>query len=288
MDCTLPYTIIVCLLIMFYIHYQNMETFATFDGIHIDGGSTTDVEVVGESVYKPWHRPGGVRYYMADRFQHPRHQNVMDYRGKPKSTKYVANVLSNNGHIPILDDDYVEDEYNSPSYHIEGFSYDMNRNQYVDKLDRDFAKTLSDEKKWRDDVAESNVSKFNKPTGNSNSLYFKILPDGLNRAEKKVMTQLTAWDAETVQVEGFGTNRSSELWNEKDYPIVTSNGLDLTSSFPQSGGTYGELQNKPLISKVWGDFDMLKPDDRFRQEAIDSGKHLASRTSPTHIKKNSN
>jgi hypothetical protein len=36
-----------------------------------------------------------------------------------------------------------------------------------------------------------------------------------------------------LPVEGFGSNRAPTDWNEKDYPIVTSNGLNLSSSFPQ-------------------------------------------------------
>lgn len=40
-----------------------------------------------------------------------------------------------------------------------------------------------------------------------------------------------AWDV--LEPEYFGNNRSALEWNEKDYPMKTTNGLDLTPLFPQ-------------------------------------------------------
>lgn len=39
------------------------------------------------------------------------------------------------------------------------------------------------------------------------------------------------WDV--LEPEYFGNNRSALEWNEKDYPMKTTNGLDLTPLFPQ-------------------------------------------------------
>ena len=45
--------------------------------------------------------------------------------------------------------------------------------------------------------------------------------------------QKVRFDEGFEQIEYFGNNRASLEWNEADYPMKTTNGLDLTPLFPQ-------------------------------------------------------
>jgi hypothetical protein len=158
------------------------------------------------------------------------HQNVIDYRGHTHDTVYVTDIMAGNGGIiPPIDED---DTGNECSNHIqvvpenrEGFWYDMNRlddsNWYSGKLDNQFKSMLDKENHQRNNLIKSNIK-------NSSS---------------------------RSTIEGFGNHRAPEYWNEKDYPILTSNGLDLTSSFPQDGGTGSNIYKSSNVKRLWGLFD---------------------------------
>jgi hypothetical protein len=48
---------------------------------------------------------------------------------------------------------------------------------------------------------------------------------------ENILQDQQVWDV--LGPEYFGNNRSALEWNEKDYPMKTTNGLNLTSLFPQ-------------------------------------------------------
>ena len=53
-----------------------------------------------------------------------------------------------------------------------------------------------------------------------------------------------------AKVEGFSHNRAPPAWNEIDYPIVTSNNLNLTPLFSQSATV--PLIGYDVLEKIWG------------------------------------
>ena len=57
---------------------------------------------------------------------------------------------------------------------------------------------------------------------------------------------------ESDDVELFGINRSAKEWSINDSPIITSNGLDMSSSFQQDG-IDDDIRNQLLTTKLWGD-----------------------------------
>jgi hypothetical protein len=131
---------------------------------------------------------------------------------------------------------------------------------------------------------------------------------GLNSSEQRNVDRLSEWDSSTPAMvekfsnkgfwqqakrtehgvlEGFGTNRSAHNWNEKDYPIVTSNGLNMTASFPQDGKMSGVHQDTSVLS-MWGDLDTLAPDPVFAEMAGNSSSGVVnsvSRIATSHIAK---
>jgi hypothetical protein len=219
------------------------------------------------------------------------HQNVINHRGHSQDTKYVSDVLAGNyGQIPLIEEDDLGNEYMSPSYHQpdtvkvkEGFWYDMNRLEdaswYSGKLDDEFKSMINNENDWRNNLIKSNVKKHGwKHTPGKG-------PGGLSLSEQKSVDRLGAWTFPLTE-EGFGNHRAPEDWNEVDYPIVTSNGLNMTPSFSQNGSLLNSMHKHPNVRKLWGEFDMLKPDDPIVR-AIAAEQKTKSRTTVSHSIKNS-
>lgn len=261
--CLIPVSVVLCLIIISLFLPQIMEPYVTYDRNTIN----FDPSIVGKDyVDKQWYTPGGSLYYRTDGKILQHHQDVIDHRGHSKETKYVSDVLAgNDGHIPMIDEDDTGNEYVGPSNHTpsvsekkEGFWYDMNRLEdadwYSGKLDAEFNNMVDKENGWRNELIKTNVKK--RGWGKN--------PLGTDRIP--------------LTVESFGNHRAPEGWNEVDYPIVTSNGLNMTPSFPQDGQTHGNIHKTMLIRKLWGEFDMLKQDDIFT-------KKITPRTSFSHIEK---
>lgn len=261
----IPISVVLCLIVISLFHPQIMEPYATYDEKFIRVGPSTSPPT-GSKDYesKSWHTPDDARYYRTDGEILPYHQDVIDHRGHSQETNYVSDVLSgNDGQIPIIDD--FGNEYAGPSYHQhktvkgkEGFWYDMNRLDDAGwrsgKLDDEFKGMLNNENEWRINLIKSNIKR-------------------------------SGWNSSTIPLteEGFGNHRAPEYWNEVDYPIVTSNGLNMTSSFPQKGSLVNSMYKHPIVMKLWGEFDMLKPDDSIIKAAVD--QKTKSRTTVSHVKK---
>jgi hypothetical protein len=260
--------------------------------------------VVGSKNYvsKPWHTAGGARYFRAGGVIPPHGQNIADYRGRPQMTKYVANVLAGlDGKIPRMEGNAAgcdaDEEYDGPSYFVtnglmggvkEGFWYNMNRledsNWYSGKLDDEFKAMLNNENKERDNLIKSNIdSKIWKRVPGSVKA-----PTGLLQSSQNYSDRLGNWYSNNVPMksEGFGNNRSHEYWNEKDYPMVTTNDIDVTKLFPQSGSAMDSMYKWPMTRKLWGEYDRLRPDNPIinaRNKEIESSSGSIS----SHIEKNS-
>jgi len=279
--CLIPVSIVLCLIVISLFHPQIMDPYVTYDGKAIKDGTFIPSSVTGSNEYD-----SGSWY-----------QDVIDHRGHSHDTKYVSDVLAgNDGQIPIIEEENVGNEYVGPSYHIpsapkavkgkEGFWYDMNRLEdaswYSGKLDDEFNDMLNDENDWRNNLIKSNV----KNRGRKHTSETGI--GSLSLSEQKSGDRLSQWKSSTVPltVEGFGNNRAPEGWNEIDYPIVTSNGLNMTPSFPQKGSLVNSMYKHPNVLKLWGEFDMLKPDDHI-VKAMAAERKTKSRTTVSHSKKNS-
>jgi hypothetical protein len=288
--CLIPVSVVLCLIVISLFHPQIMEPYVTYDGKVIKVGPSASPSVVGSKDYasKSWHTPGGARYYRAGGKILPHHQDVIDHRGHSHETRYVSDVLAgNDGQIPLIEEDDVGNEYVGPSYHQpeavkgkEGFWYDMNRLEdagwYSGKLDEEFKGMLNNENDWRNNLIKSNVKK----RGWKHTL-------GKEPGSLSLVDRLSQWNSGTVPLieEGFGNHRAPEDWNEVDYPIVTSNGLNMTPSFPQNGSLVNSMYKHPNVRKLWGEFDMLKPDDPI-VNAMAAERKTKSRTAVSHSKKN--
>lgn len=295
--CLIPVSVVLCLIVISLFHHQIMEPYVTYDGKVIKVGPSASPSVVGSKDYanKSWHTPGGARYYRAGGKLLPHHQDVIDHRGHSQETKYVSDVLAgNDGKIPLIEEDDVGNEYVGPSYHIpsapsavkskEGFWYDMNRLEdagwYSGKLDSEFKGMLNSENEWRNNLIKSNVKKrgWKHAPGTG--------PNALSPSERKSFDRLSTWGSSTIPMaeEGFGNHRAPEDWNVVDYPIVTSNGLNMTPSFPQDGSLMNSMYKHPNVRKLWGEFDMLKPDDPI-VKAMEEERKTKARTTVSHAKK---
>lgn len=98
--------------------------------------------------------------------------------------------------------------------------------------------------------------------------------------------------------ENFGNNRSRPYWNKKDYPIVTTNNINMDGAFPQSGNTLNNMYLDREVLQLWGEFDMLPPVPTTRRQPKGIGQgsvwdeplaeplaELKSRTTETHREK---
>jgi hypothetical protein len=181
--------------------------------------------IVGSDEYsnKPWHKPGGALYYKYDKIT-PYEQDAINYRGHAQETEYVSDILTGvGGSVPPIGEDDTGNEYLGPPTQSitetkESFSYDIDRLKgsgwYSKELDKGLKSTLG---------GGNNLIKSS--TGNSHM--------------------------STNSVDEF-SNRATTYWNEKDYPIVTSNGLDMTSSFPQDGDIYVGVQKLDIPKMLTG------------------------------------
>ena len=282
-------------------HPQIMEPYATYDEDTINVAPPSEISIFSkEYVNKPWHTPGGSRYYMTEGNNSPYYQDVITHRGHSHETKYVSDVLAgNDGYIPMIDGVNDRGEYvgssrltSSVSGKKEGFWYDMNRLEdgglYSGGLDKELEDMINKENNWRNEIIRNNVRTrgWGKTSLGSDGLPVRGPAAGLNDSERKSFNRLAKWEASTIPLteEGFGNNRALVYWNEKDYPIVTSNGLDLSKSFPQDGHTYSNIHKTALTRKLWGEFDTLKLDDPFLK-AIARERKFTPRTSSSHIEK---
>ena len=137
------------------------------------------------------------------------------------STKYVSLNMDNqyssdNGKVPITAD--VKEGW-----------YDMNRlgdHWKSNCLESKLNDIMHEEQQWQSLVHESELVKtmmLNKMTRDK-----KMLSNKNNNVK-----------------DSFG-GRSALEWNEIDYPIITSNGLDMTNLFPQGVGDPAEVDYNKL------------------------------------------
>ena len=149
----LLFTVIIALsiIVISLFNPQIMESYTTY--------------IVGSEDYtsKPWYNAGGARYFLDGGKNITHHQDMIDYRGQPLGTKFVSGVLAgNDGQIPIIDSENIDNEHPNISYHTmqnrpdkkEGFWYDMNRldddSQWNgEELDPGFKHMLDNEEEWR-------------------------------------------------------------------------------------------------------------------------------------------
>jgi hypothetical protein len=293
--CLITISVVLCLIVISLFHPQIMDPYITYDGKVIKARPFASHSIVGSKDYasKSWHTPSGARYYREGCKILPHNQDVIDHRGQLQDTKYVSDVLAgNDGQIPLIEDN-GGNEYVGPSYHQpksvenkEGFWYDMNRLEdkswYSGKLDDEFKGMINNENDWRNNLIKSNIKRRRwKHTQGKG-------PGSLSLSEQKSVNRLSQKDSSTIPLieEGFGNHRAPEDWNEVDYPIVTSNGLNMTPSFPQNGSLLNSMYKHTNIRKLWGEFDMLKPEDPI-VNAMEAKQKMKSRTTVSHSKKNS-
>ena len=224
--CLLAITVVLCILIISLFNPQIMEP---YESINVEDQPP---DIVGAKGYvdKPWHTAGGATYYMDGGKNIKYHQDIIDYRGHSHDTKYVSDVLAgNDGLVPEI-----------PQYKTdrkEHFWYDMNRLEdsgwHSGQLDSELTNMTSSEKKWRDDLYRAKLLKLSSMQKKGDDMENNNPP-----------------------VEGFGNHRAPENWNESDYPMVTTNGIDMSNRFPQQGKLH---KIDPVIySRLWGELDTLK------------------------------
>lgn len=161
-----------------------------------------------KAVTRPWHTAGGALYFTKSRSPTSIHQDIMDGQASVvNTTSYVSDVLAgNDGTVPI----------------IEPFWYDINRLEdtaiLTNTLDNDYNKMIKKEKRFYEDAALSREKRNRGIITRKNMTELKKLSSPKN---KKTKTK-----------ESFG-NRSPYYWNEKEYPIVTTNNVNMNSIFPQ-------------------------------------------------------
>lgn len=180
----------------------------------MDGMTQPGISIVGSSSYvsKPWHNAGGARYFMHKGQTIPSYQEMVAYIGFPYEATYVDD---HGGVVPQIDENNKEN-----------FWYDMNRLEDTGweskTLDKEFKDMLYQENQWhknlirKKQLASKKSTNFHQP------------------------------------IEGFGNNRAPNYWNEVDYPIVTSNGLNMTPRFPQNA-TVPKI-SPIMLGKLWGDY----------------------------------
>lgn len=234
--CLVAVTVALCILIISLFHPQIMEPLDD----EVSVAKDKSPYIVGSRGYvdKPWHNAGGARYYFGGGRSIKHHQDVIDYRGHKEDTKFVSDVLAGNtGIVPLVPMFKTEEGFSNASTtqleKKENFWYDMNRLEdagwYSGKLDSELKDMLDQEKKWHKDLVRKNVKVRGWGRGTS-----RHDPGGLSASERKSFARLAKWEKETIPlVEGFGNNRAPSDWNEVDYPIVTSNGINMTPNFPQ-------------------------------------------------------
>lgn len=273
----LLFTIIIslCIIVISLFSLQIMESYTTY--------------VVGSEEYvsKPWYTAGGAQYYMGGGKNITHHQNVIDYMGQPSGTKFVSGVLAgNDGKIPIIDNENIDDEHPNSSYHTkiqnhpdekEVFWYDMNRleddSQWNrEELDPEVKHILDNEEEWRTGLIEKkisaniyNIQDVEKSVSRTVTDPRVVSPEEvMEPIKKKVIggvhnTQIVNRVVKDPRLapteEGFGNNRAPSDWNVKDYPIVTSNGLNLTPSFPQDAVVDVNMFKTITTERLWGGYD---------------------------------
>jgi hypothetical protein len=154
-------------------------------------------------------------------------------------------------HPQLMDTYTVGKENDSVSWHTTGNQYDML--DHVSVLDGgDTVPIIDDGAEYKAPGSKGGFwYDMNRLDGSGKGVGLGDQHNALITAEKQFMASvvhestkhsdrngLTARDSTSIPVESFGQNRAPSNWNERDYPIVTSNGLDLTDKFPQIARTH--------------------------------------------------
>lgn len=203
------------------------------------------------------------RYYTGAGKNISHNQDVINHRGYSQDTKYISDVLAgNDGYIPIIREDNIGNEYTGAPHDIssssdrEGFWYDTNKlddsEWHPKSMDKEFQDILNNENNKRDILIE----------------YKK----------KDRMYNMSA-ENNNISTEGFGTNRAPVYWNEKDYPIVTSNGFNMDAVFQQ-----GNTDKQRVVHVSTTNFD-LRGLDTHIVDAMYNEADIISRTTESHAVK---
>lgn len=201
--------------------------------------------LVGSKGYEdqPWHTPGGAIYSMSGGKPFPQYGDMMD---APADGLYINDVDYREGTVPILDSDPSDGHRGRTTTRdalptdalptdaqaaaqaatpaVEHFWYDMNTLGDGSDISKEYDDLVSAETKYQRDFHRQHPP--------------------LTTAQKAAVVQAAA------TVEGFSHNRAPVGWNETDYPVVTSNGLDLTPLFPQSA-TIPPI-GYDVLATLWG------------------------------------
>jgi hypothetical protein len=219
----------------------------------------------------------------------------------------------------------VGEAMNKPSEQVEGFWYDMNnieKGKVKDKeLNKEFESIQKEEKEFRQGLIGANVrrrAEEENPDPSDRTLQTKVpvkyvrgmymighnpIKPVMKGSNQRVLDRLAEWDTTNIPVksrkelgdtrpelvvkrEGFGQNRATTYWNEVDYPIVTTQGIDLTEDFPQDGNPSG-VHKDISVKSMWGKTDSLRPAPRYLELAGHGKQHsfvdnTISRIAPTH------
>jgi hypothetical protein len=179
--------------------------------------------------------------------------------------KYISDVLTgNDGTVPILDD--VGNEFKSPpniseDSTKEGFWYDMNRLQHNDLDNSNLNESIYN---THPDITEKKLNEI-KLLDSENTTF-----DRLQQGESSI--------------EGFGQNRSSHKWNIEDYPIITTNNLDMTTDFPQENKLLSG-HNITEDKRLWGDIDFSNDCLHEEVDEFEYQKRHGSRIITSHTEK---
>ena len=146
-------------------------------------------------------------------------EGMGDDTDRYNGTKYVSDALAgNDGKIPILDTQTVPSVSNTRASArekrkvMDGMNMLEDAGWYSGTLDKEFKGMVSTEKQWTE------------PTGGTSKPHL---------------------------AENFGSNRAPEYWNETDYPIISSGGINMTPEFPQVPAPQMDVDD--LLHAMWGE-----------------------------------
>jgi hypothetical protein len=236
---------------------------------------------------KPWHTAGGARYYMSAKGT----ENMQDVQRDVLAVRPLGgapstdNIIDDSGKVPFDDGYFSVDGFSSGGFSSGGNSSGGNSSGGTEKYQTEgsnvrqgmsmpslHGQSSSHTKPEDGNIKEGfwyDMNRIDEPPSYRDPLtdkYEQLAADELEELTKwgvantpkmfRNAIPASAWGVQGVNIdkkEGFGNNRSAAHWDEKNYPMVTSNNLDITDSFPQSADW--KVKNITVLNKIWGEVD---------------------------------